>query len=67
VLVPEHFGETAAGKLALRLFAMNREMMRDRFGSRGIAVATFDDERGVEGALAEITAYRRLARVRAGR
>jgi uncharacterized protein (DUF58 family) len=67
VLVPEHFGETAAGKLALRLFAMNRQMMRDRFGSRGIAVATFDDERGVEGALAEITAYRRLARVRAGR
>jgi uncharacterized protein (DUF58 family) len=67
VVIPEYFGETASGKLALRLFAMNRQMMRDRFGSRGVAVATFDDERGVEAALAEITAYRRLARVRAGR
>jgi uncharacterized protein (DUF58 family) len=67
VQVPEHFGETASGKLALRLFALNRQMMRDRFASRGVAVATFDDARGVEGALAEITAYRRLARVRTGR
>jgi uncharacterized protein (DUF58 family) len=59
----EGLTRTWSGRAAARLYAMEREMLRDRFMARGIAVVPFDRETGTEVCLAQMDAYRRQLRV----
>jgi uncharacterized protein (DUF58 family) len=60
-LLPAPRGE--AGELADRLWQLRREAMRGRFERAGIPVAVWGDESSLAGALEEVSAYRRRARV----
>lgn len=62
-LLPEGISKTWSGAAALRLYGMEREMMRERLIRRGIAVVPWDAESGTEGCLAHMESYRRLMRV----
>jgi uncharacterized protein (DUF58 family) len=54
------------GELAHRLWLLQREALRERFRSAGIPVATWNQQRPLEGALEEVRSSRRHgARVRA--
>lgn len=64
---PGNLAATWSGRAALSLYEMEREVMRDRFMARGIAVVRWDPATGVEGCLAQMEAYRRHARVAARR
>ena len=56
-------GQAATDGIALRLWRLKRAELRDRFERLGVAVATLDDEHGVEVALEGVRAYRRHARL----
>ncbi|HEV2360694.1 MAG TPA: DUF58 domain-containing protein, partial [Acidimicrobiales bacterium] len=63
--VPSEVLQEESGRLALRLFAMRREAMRDRFAARGVAVVPYDASRGPHGAMTDFAAYRGRAFVHA--
>jgi uncharacterized protein (DUF58 family) len=54
------------GELAHRLWLLQREALREHFRAAGIPIATWNEQRPLEGALEEALSYRRhAARVRA--
>jgi uncharacterized protein (DUF58 family) len=55
-------GRTEPERLARRLWALEREALRHRYRELGIAVAEWSGEGSLEGALGEVTAFRRVAR-----
>jgi uncharacterized protein (DUF58 family) len=56
-------GATEAEHLARRLWALQREVLRHRYRELGVAVAEWGSEGSLQGALEEVTAFRRAARV----
>lgn len=68
VEIPLHLGHdfasTWSGRVALELYGMQRQVMRDRFLAWGVAIVPFDVEWGVEATIQQVDAYRRQARVR---
>jgi uncharacterized protein (DUF58 family) len=55
-------GRTEAERLARRLWALQREVLRHRYRELGVAVAEWRDG-SLQGAVEEVTAFRRAARV----
>jgi uncharacterized protein (DUF58 family) len=55
-------GTTDAERLARRLWALQRDVLRHRYRELGVAVAEWRDERSFQGAVEEVTAFRRAAR-----
>jgi uncharacterized protein (DUF58 family) len=54
------------GELAHRLWLLQREALRERFRAVGVPIATWNDQRPLEGALEEVRSSRRhMGRVRA--
>jgi uncharacterized protein (DUF58 family) len=54
------------GALAHRLWLLQREALRERFRAAGVPIATWNDQRPLEGALEEVRSSRRhMGRVRA--
>jgi uncharacterized protein (DUF58 family) len=54
------------GELAHRLWLLQREALRERFRAAGVPIATWNDQRPLEGALEEVRSSRRhMGRVRA--
>jgi uncharacterized protein (DUF58 family) len=54
------------GELAHRLWLLQREALRERFRAAGVPIATWNDQRPLEGALEEVrTSRRHMGRVRA--
>jgi uncharacterized protein (DUF58 family) len=54
---------TDVERLGRRLWRLRREALRARFERAGVAVASWDDRRGLAAALEEVTAFRRHARL----
>jgi len=55
-----------AGELAHRLWLLQREALRERFRAAGVPIATWNEQRPLEGALEEVRSSRRhIGRVRA--
>jgi uncharacterized protein (DUF58 family) len=54
--------DTDIGRLAYRVWKLRRQTLRVRFERVGIPVAVWDDEQPLEGALKEVTTFRRFAR-----
>jgi uncharacterized protein (DUF58 family) len=61
--LPGNIAATWSGAGALRLYEMEREMMRDRFVAHGIAVVRWDPASGTEGCILQLDAFRRQLRV----
>jgi uncharacterized protein (DUF58 family) len=55
-------GATEAERLARRLWALQRDVLRHRYRELGVAVAEWRDEGSFQGAVEEVTAFRRAAR-----
>lgn len=55
-------GGSAEEQLAYRIWQLRREGLRSEFERRGVPVGTWDEARGLVGALEEVTAFRRFAR-----
>jgi uncharacterized protein (DUF58 family) len=55
-------GRTEPERLARRLWALQRDVLRYRYRELGIAVAEWDESRSFQGVVEEVTAFRRAAR-----
>ncbi len=67
VRLPAEATSTRHGRLALSLFEMQRQILRDRLGTRGVVVSTASGEGGAHAAVAELALLRRRAHIRSGR
>jgi uncharacterized protein (DUF58 family) len=55
-------GSTEAERLARRLWALQRDVLRHRYRELGVAVAEWREDGSLQGAVEEVTAFRRAAR-----
>ena len=56
-------GATEAERLARRLWALQRDVLRHRYRELGVAVAEWRDTGSFQGAVEEVGAFRRAARI----
>jgi hypothetical protein len=55
-------GGTEPERLARRLWALQRDVLRHRYRELGVAVAEWREDGSFQGAVEEVTAFRRAAR-----
>jgi uncharacterized protein (DUF58 family) len=55
-------GTTEAERLARRLWALHRDVLRHRYRELGVAVAEWNEEGSLQGTLEEVRSFRRAAR-----
>jgi uncharacterized protein (DUF58 family) len=56
-------GSSEAERLARRLWALQRDVLRHRYRELGVAVAEWREDGSLQGAVEEVTAFRRAARI----